>query len=191
MVGAECQQRIGNDREEAAARDQSNARGRRVGDHRSPGKIKPAGTKSLDDDRAEQTIRRWQCPRFIHKVGKLYSTASDPGISCSTHDDKWLIVENFCLNTVLNNRFVDVQGQQIDFSLLKGAACHIRIGNQQVKENARIPPCELTEDAVHEACGNDDRSSDPQLPYSRVGEELDVLHGLLQLIERDHAAIKE
>src|SRR6266566_3202759 len=139
MVG---QQRIGNDREEAAARDQSNARGGRVGDHRSPGKIKPAGTKSLDDDRAEQTIRRWQCPRFVHKVGKLYSTAPDPRISRSSHDDKWLIVENFCLKMLLN-LFVDVEGQQIDFSLLKGAGCHIRIGDQQVKDNARIPPCEL------------------------------------------------
>src|SRR5262249_1213907 len=79
----------------------------------------------------------------------------------------------------------------IDFALLKGAVCHRWIGLQQMKDDARILPGKLIDDGRYQACGKDRIGSNPQLPYRRVGEELDVLHGLLQLIERDETAIEK
>src|SRR5438876_5940310 len=60
-----------------------------------------------------------------------------------------------------------------------------------MKDDARILPGKLIDDGRNQACGKDKIGSNPQLPYLRVGEELDVPHGLLQLIERDETAIEK
>ena len=60
-----------------------------------------------------------------------------------------------------------------------------------MKDYSRILPGQPIDDGRNEARRDCDRASDPQFPRRRIGEEFDVLHGLLQLIEGDKAAIEK
>ena len=47
------------------------------------------------------------------------------------------------------------------------------------------------DDGGNEMRGDGDRASDPQFSGGRIGQEIDVLHALLQLVEGDGGVIQQ
>src|SRR5256885_8250836 len=67
----------------------------------------------------------------------------------------------------------------------------IRWRNHEMKHDARIAPGEPVDDARNEARGEKGAASDPHFASRRVGEKLDVLHALVQVIEYGCSAIEQ
>ena len=67
----------------------------------------------------------------------------------------------------------------------------IRLLDLEMKHDARIAPGEPVDDAGNETRGEKGAASDPHFTSCRVGEKLDVLHALVQVIEYGCSAIEQ
>src|SRR5262245_30212661 len=74
--------------------------------------------------------------------------------------------------------------QEIDSALAQVSSLRIaRTAGHDVKHDAGMTPRKPVNDSRHEARGQRWCGSDPHFAHGRVGEELDILHTLPQLVE--------
>jgi hypothetical protein len=90
-----------------------------------------------------------------------------------------VVVEKFYVHGVVRHRSRAARNHQLDFAPLESAIDHCRFGRQQMNAHTRISPRKSIHDCGNEARANEDRSPDPHVARSRVGEELDVPYRLL------------
>src|SRR5258708_36554250 len=67
----------------------------------------------------------------------------------------------------------------------------IRLSDHEMKHDARIAPGEPVDDAGNEARGEKGAASDPHFANRRIGEKLDALDALVQVLEYGCAAIEQ
>src|SRR5260370_36846975 len=65
----------------------------------------------------------------------------------------------------------------------------IRLSDHEMKHNARIAPGEPVDDAGNEARGEKGAASDPHFANRRIGEKLDALDAVVQIIGNGCPAI--
>src|SRR5262249_17121473 len=61
---------------------------------------------------------------------------------------------------------------------------------EEMKYDSRVTPGEAFDDRRAKVFGDIGTATDPDFPSSRVGEKLDILYALLQLVERGHPLIQ-
>src|SRR5579864_1409479 len=67
----------------------------------------------------------------------------------------------------------------------------IRLSDHEVEHDARIAPGEPVDDAGNEARGEKGAASDPHFANRRIGEKLDALDALVQVVEYCCSAIEQ
>jgi hypothetical protein len=107
------------------------------------------------------------------------------------HDDERVIKEKIEALSLVCNAAESPCNQEIDVALAQLTVQRLRLCGHKMKDDARISPAEPLDDGRNEARGHQGRASDPHFSSRRVGEELDVLQALPQVVEYRHAAIEQ
>src|SRR6266404_3608244 len=189
--GGKSQYGSRENRDKAPGRQETNPHLGGIGNHSRAGIIEPASAKGLYCDRPNHAFRRWQRPRFARQFGKLYPAPPNPLILRARRDDIGVVKEKFEVQSLVCSGAESPYDQEIDVTLAQFTAQWLQICGHEMKHDARIAPGEPIDDGRNEACGQNGGASDPHFPSRRIGEKLDVLHRLAQVIEYGHSAIEQ
>src|SRR5262249_37868888 len=142
--------------------------------------------------RPKYAFGRWQHPRFVHQLGERDTAPSNPRVPRTRHHDERRIVEKFETKFLVSKTGRSASNQEVDLTLSQFTAQSFRfLSCDEVKHHSRIARREPFDDGRNEDFGEIGAASDPHFPGSGVGETLDLLDSLAQVIEYGRAAFEE
>src|SRR6266702_8816877 len=112
---SKCGSRENGDK--TAGRQQTNAHMRAIRDYTHPRIIEPAGAKSVQYDRSNHAVRRWQHPQFVQQFGNFDPAPPHPLIFRTCRDDIGIIKEKFEVVARVCDRAGAPYDQEIDITL--------------------------------------------------------------------------
>ncbi len=152
------------------------------GDHSRAGIIEPAGAKRFPRDRRDHASGAGST-RASLTSSQANLAPPHPRIMRAGRDDIGVIGEKFeiqCSSARGPNLRSD---QEIDVTFAQFSVQCLHMSGHEMKHDARIAPREPLDDGGNEACGQQGAASIRTSPVRRVGEKLDILQRLAQVIE--------
>src|SRR4051812_40024961 len=104
-------------------------------------------------------------------------------MSGAGHDDKRVVKKEFEIEWVLNTRAPHPRDQEIDLTLTQFLIDNFGLRNHEMNDDAGEPPRHAIDDGGHEGWGQEGIASDAYLAGRGVGQELDVFHAQLEVVE--------
>ena len=154
--------------------------------------IDSTGTKGLHGDRPRRAVRRRQHPRLVHQLGRRDPASPRPWMVCARHDERRKSSKrNSKPNRSSATKSVSPRDQQVDVTLAQFTVQRLRGVGHEMKGDARIALRELDRSPRKQSLRRNDGASNPHVASRRVGEKLDVIHGLAQFIEHRCPAVEQ
>ena len=110
---------------------------------------------------------------------------------CPRGDDIGVIKKRLEVHSLVCSGRESTHDQEIDIALAQFTAQWLQICGHEMKYDARIAPRQPVDDGRNKARRQNGGASDPDFAGHGVGEKLDVLHRLAQVVECGHTAIEQ
>src|SRR5664279_5406581 len=101
----------------------------------------------------------------------------------ASRDNIRVVKEKLEIQLLVCNGAKSPSDHKIDVALVQFPVQCLHMAGHEMKHDARIAPREPLDNGGNEARGQQGAASDPHFARRRIGEKLDVLQGLAQVVE--------
>src|SRR4029079_2424833 len=151
-------------------------------------KIKSAGAERIQDERTERIIGCRKGPRLSHEIRQPDAASLNPRASQTGRHDVGTLEQTFEADPAVEIFSKVAMDQKVDAAFIEAAPVLIAIEDLDVEGDPRITPCQTVNHGRDKACGDRRRCPDAYIARAWVGEKIDVLDALPQLVEGGVAA---